>query len=92
MPVITMSACATSFSKMSGAHGIAALADSPRGPFLVISETCAPVRLASDSAIRVITRPALGFPLSSTAMRRPVSDEGDGASVAWACPISPSGR
>ena len=55
-------------SKMSGAHGIAAFADSPRGPFLSTVDTCAPERFASDSARRVMSSAAFGLPLSSTAI------------------------
>ena len=82
VPVITMSDWATMRSKMSGEHGIAALADSPRGPFFSTTDTCAPVRAARDSAIRVMSSEALGLPLSSTEMRKPVSEVGDGANVA----------
>src|SRR5437660_9598230 len=77
---------------MSGAHGMAALADSPCGPFFVTREMVAPVRAASVSAARVITVAALGLPLSSTAIRRPASDGGDGASVAVSGPGAESGR
>ena len=77
---------------MSGAHGIAALAERPCGPFLVTSDTRAPVRAARVSAARVITSAALGLPLSSTAMRRPVSDDGDGARCTISGPGSLSGR
>ena len=77
---------------MSGAHGMAALADRPRGPFLVTTETCAPVRAARVSAARVITTAALGLPLSRTPMRSPASDDGDGARWASSGPGSLSGR
>ena len=82
--MITTSASATTRSKISGSHGIAAFADSPRGPFLSTTVTVAPARAASDSASRVITNAALGLPLSSTAMRRPANDDGDAASDAGA--------
>ncbi len=71
---------------------MAALADRPSGPFLVISETVAPVRAARASAAAVITTSALGLPLSSTAMRSPASDEGDGARWAGGGPGTESGR
>jgi hypothetical protein len=90
--VITTSASATTRSKISGSHGMAAFADSPRGPFLSTTVSVAPARAASDSASRVITNAAFGLPLSSTATRSPDSEAGDGASAAGAWPMSPSGR
>ena len=77
---------------MSGAHGMAAFAERPCGPFFVTSETRAPVRSASVSAARAITRAAFGLPLSSTAMRSPASDAGEGARCTVSGPGSLSGR
>ena len=71
---------------------MAAFAERPCGPFFVTSSRRAPVRAASVSAARVITSDALGLPLSSTAMRRPASDAGDGARCTTSGPGSLSGR
>ena len=71
---------------------MAALADMPSGPFLVMTVTVAPVRAARVCAARVITTSAFGLPLSSTAMRRPRSEAGDGARPVVIGPGSESGR
>src|SRR6478735_566140 len=89
---MTTSASATTSSKRSSATGMAALADRPSGPFLVTRETVAPVRRANASAAAVITTSALGLPLSSTAIRSPARDDGDGARCAGSGPGMESGR
>src|SRR4051794_10154678 len=89
---MTTSAWARTRSKMSGAQGMAAFAERPCGPFFVTSDTRAPVRAASVSAARVMTSAAFGLPLSSTPIRIPASEAGEGARCTISGPGSLSGR